>query len=372
MPFSDKGQPETANRRSVLKGMAAATISALMPFPVAAQQNSPNLAALAAEKGFFFGSALEGLIARQDPEYGQLVAAQTHCITHEWSMKWNHLQPEHGRFDFERPDITLAFAAEHSLWQRGHTLLWHESLPDWAPDKLTGASSWDRIIAPYLDVSIGRYGTAMRHWDVVNEVIDPHGGRSDMLRPSPLTEAFGEDLISLAFGYAHDRLPQTRLYYNDYGLEYELGWMREKRRATLIMLERWLGAGVPIHGFGVQSHLHTMDHEFNQHAFQDFLTEIAGLGLEIVLSELDVRQPQVNAPLQERVGLVADHTREFLDAALSVPAVKGVVTWGLSDRYSWLRDRHEPDNHGLPFDSDLRPSPMLSAMADAFSGAPAR
>ena len=51
----------------------------------------------------------------------------------------------------------------------------------------------------------------------------------------------------------------------------------------------------------------------------------------------------------------------------------GVLTWGLSDRYSWLSnypDYKWPDgqlSRGLPFDGDLKPKPMRQAMAQAFA-----
>ena len=58
-----------------------------------------------------------------------------------------------------------------------------------------------------------------------------------------------------------------------------------------------------------------------------------------------------------------------------------VVTWGLSDRHSWIV-RHETNqsqwrkdglpSRPLPFDADLHPNPAFTAMADAFAQAPIR
>ncbi len=61
--------------------------------------------------------------------------------------------------------------------------------------------------------------------------------------------------------------------------------------------------------------------------------------------------------------------------------MKVVVTWGLSDRHSWIV-RHETDrsrwrkdglpSRPLPFDAELRPKPAFAAIAEAFAHAPAR
>jgi endo-1,4-beta-xylanase len=79
--------------------------------------------------------------------------------------------------------------------------------------------------------------------------------------------------------------------------------------------------------------------------------------------------------------LVADTYSRFLDTALDEPAVKMVVTWGLSDRHTWIvrKETHESKwrsdgmpSRPLPFDSDLKPKPAFEAIAQAFAHAPQR
>ncbi len=72
--------------------------------------------------------------------------------------------------------------------------------------------------------------------------------------------------------------------------------------------------------------------------------------------------------------------RRYLDAALAEPAVAAVVTWGLSDRQSWIvaGRRHGFLHPGrlpqrpLPFDADLNPKPAFDAVIEAFQAAPQR
>jgi len=67
--------------------------------------------------------------------------------------------------------------------------------------------------------------------------------------------------------------------------------------------------------------------------------------------------------------------------ALDEPAVKMLVTWGLSDRYSWIvrhednEDKQRKDNtleRPLPFDRDLKPKLVWTALAQCIAAAPKR
>jgi len=108
---------------------------------------------------------------------------------------------------------------------------------------------------------------------------------------------------------------------------------------------------------------------------------VAGLSLTIQITELDVIDESAPADTAIRDRLVADTYARFLDAALDEPAVKMVLTWGLSDRHSWIvrKETHQSKwragglpSRPLPFDADLKPKPALAAIAQAFAHAPPR
>jgi endo-1,4-beta-xylanase len=92
----------------------------------------------------------------------------------------------------------------------------------------------------------------------------------------------------------------------------------------------------------------------------------------------DERAP---AAIAARDRLVADAYARFLDAALDETSLSVVVTWGLSDRHSWIV-RHECSSQAwrsdrlpsrpLPFDAMLTRKPAWNALAAAFRAAPAR
>jgi endo-1,4-beta-xylanase len=141
-------------------------------------------------------------------------------------------------------------------------------------------------------------------------------------------------------------------------------------------------SGTPVDTVGIQAHLTAVGGPpFSPARLRRFLADLAGLGLTIQITELDVTDAQAPADIAVRDQLIADTYRRFLDAALDEPAVKMVVTWGLSDRHSWIvrRETNEAKwrkdglpSRPLPFDADLRPTPAFAAMVDAFSHAPAR
>jgi endo-1,4-beta-xylanase len=68
-----------------------------------------------------------------------------------------------------------------------------------------------------------------------------------------------------------------------------------------------------------------------------------------------------------------ENYREFLVAALALPAVKLMLTSGISDRRTWLNDgpthhRKQPDRpqRSLPFDAAYRAKLAFFAIRDSF------
>ena len=73
---------------------------------------------------------------------------------------------------------------------------------------------------------------------------------------------------------------------------------------------------------------------------------------------------------------MADIYRKFLTASLRQPAVRGVLTWGLADPFSWIAG-YRPRKDGLPvrplpFDAALQPKAAYYAIAEALQAAPRR
>ena len=337
---------------------------------------------LAADKGLLYGTTISAQQVTGDPRFVDLVLQQAGLVVAENDMKWQVMnRGGRGDDDYGPADTVAAFALENDLALRGHNLLWYHRTPTWFFD-LGSRQEIESAIVERIRRLAGRYRGMVHSWDVVNEPIEPKDGRPDRLRTGVFLEMFGPDYLDLAYRTAREADPAARLVVNEYDVELDTPEQEARRMALLRLLERMQRSGTPVHAVGVQAHLSCAGGPpFSAVRLRRFLAELAGLGLTIQITELDVTDE--NAPSDDAVRdrLVADTYSRFLDAALDEPAVRVVVTWGLSDRHSWIvrKETHESkwrtdglSSRPLPFDADLKPKPASEAIAQAFAHAPQR
>jgi endo-1,4-beta-xylanase len=333
-----------------------------------------------ASQGRYFGTAARIDQLERFAALRRATLANCSSITPEVHLKWDALEPERGRLLFEPVDRLLDFADANGLRLHGHTLLWDRSVPSWASAALQEKSPNWRTISFYMDAVLSRYGTRIERWDVVNEPLETSDG-GDNLKRNLFYTAFGDGYISRALEEARSRVPSAKLLLNEYSLEYDNEVERDRRRAMLRLLEKLKTSGAPIDGLGIQAHLDLGKGRLLERIIGPFLQEVADMGLEIHISELDVKERDFRPSKATRDQRVADEARRYLEIALAQPAVKGVTTWGLSDRYSWLTPDpsdleagHLPSaaalrNRGLPYDERMGEKPLYSVMRDTFEAA---
>lgn len=356
-------------RRSVMAGLAAAPIALAA---VGADQLDPSrprhLDQAARVRGRYFGAAVRADQLGLDTALREAVLNECGWITPEIHMKWDQLQPRRGEWAFTAADALVRFAAQNNLQVRGHTLLWHQSTPRWVATALRRRRSW-RVISEHLQEVVLRYRDHVAVWDVVNEPLDGRVGRHP--RPNVFLKAFGPDYVRRSLEEVRDLAPDARLAINEYGFEYMNQDEEERRTAFLALLRGLRAQGAPLDEVGLQAHLDLGKGPTDPAVIKPFMQAIADMGFRISITELDVRERQFHLPLHERDRRVADAARRYLDIVLECPALDGVSTWGLADRYSWLqeiviRGRRGP-NRGLPLDWDFRRKPLFWAMRDALS-----
>jgi endo-1,4-beta-xylanase len=323
----------------------------------------------------FFGTAINSKLLEDDRAYMDCVQAECGMLVGETAFKWGELRPKPDQWDWKPADAIAAFATRRSIQLRGHTLLWHQDNPKWLVDELTPANA-ESLLTEHIRTVTGRYRDRIVQWDVVNEVLEPKDGKAFGFRDTLWYRALGPRLMDIAFHACAESDPLALRFINDYGMEYAWPEHEQKRQAMLALLTRLKAAGVPVQGLGFQAHLEAGVKELDQTRLAKFFADVAALGIIIVITELDVRDNRIQGDDATRDAAVASHARAFLDVALACPAVMGVMTWGLSDRRSWLNDdiprEDKQIQRALPLDADLQRKPFYQTLVDAFAAAPAR
>lgn len=342
-------------------------ILAASALPALAQERA--LREVAAARKMYFGAAAAWPLLRDDEMYSRHFAAECNMLVPENVLKMQVVHPEPERYNFEPGDFMAAYAQKHGMKMRGHTLVWHQQMAPWFKTVATRDNA-RKLLEEHIRTVAAHYRGKIESWDVVNEAIEVKDGIASGFRKTPWLEVLGPEYIDMAFRAARDADPETQLVYNDYGLDYADPGTGAKREAVLKLLRGLLERRVPLHGFGTQAHLNIQSRDkFDPDALRRFLAEIASLGLKIYVTELDVIDQALPDDIEARDKGVAEFYEAYLSAALAEKAVVGVLTWGLTDRSSWLARRH-PRPSGepirpLPLDRDYRRKPAWHAIVRA-------
>ncbi|MBZ0254633.1 endo-1,4-beta-xylanase, partial [bacterium] len=102
------------------------------------------------------------------------------------------------------------------------------------------------------------------------------------------------------------------------------------------------------------------DWNFHADEFARNMQRFVDLGLEIHVTELDVR---IQEPItQEKLEQQAKLYGEILRACLKQPSCKVFVMWGVTDRMSWVPWTFRGFNDALIFDRDYKPKPAYEQL----------
>src|SRR5690606_22091807 len=137
---------------------------------------------------------------------------------------------------------------------------------------------------------------------------------------------------------------------------------RAKRTAFLNLVRDLKERDVPLHAVGLQGHL-AGEKEIDKEGLSRFVAELHGMGLAILVTELDVVDDKLPADPSIRDKIVASRARDFLQAIGDVCRPDAVLTWGITDRFTWVpiwfsRKDGKP-NRPLPLDANYRPKPLM-------------
>ncbi|MDR1682513.1 MAG: endo-1,4-beta-xylanase [Candidatus Symbiothrix sp.] len=305
---------------------------------------------------FLIGVALNtAQFSGKDTVAEAVIQKHFNAIVAENCMKSMYMQPEEGRFFFDDVDRFVAFGEKRNLTMTGHCLIWHSQAPAWFFTDANGRDVSREVMIErmknHITTIVSRYKGRIKGWDVVNEAILDNGS----WRNSKFYTIIGEEYIRLAFQFAHEADPKAELYYNDYSMA------NEGRRDKVIEMVKSLKTnGIRIDGVGMQAHLGMNYPPVD--AFEKSLVAFAGLGVKVMITELDLSVlPNPKPNIGADVAFSAEYNKEmnpYLDGLPEEVAVtwekryndffklfqkhhdkiSRVTLWGISDSNSWLNN----------------------------------
>lgn len=361
----------------------------------AALKDSERPATLKSVAGsFHIGTALNAAqINGTDSVASKILTAHFDSITAENAMKWSHIQPAQGRYEFDLADRFVALGQREGMQIIGHTLVWHSQAPDWIFKNSDGTQvsreELLRRLREHIHTVVGRYRGKVAGWDVVNEAIRDEDGtlRTD----KPWYSILGEEAVFAAFEAAHEADPDAELYYNDYSLENPV-----KRAGVIKLVQAIRARGLRIDGVGSQGHYGLNFPQLDQ--IDASIADFARVGFKVMFTELDItvlprpnnylgaeiskvfaEAPELDPyragfPPEKQAELAKRYADIFRIFAKYPSTVTRVTIWGISDSTSWLnnwpiRGRTE---YPLLFDRAGQPKPACDAVIEVLRATPAR
>jgi endo-1,4-beta-xylanase len=320
--------------------------------------DTPSMRLLATQRHLFIGAATDpGYL--QNPDASQLLAREFNMLVPEVAMKWEVIHPKPGGYDFSRGDALVTFARQHQMAVRGHVLVWDLQMPAWVTNGEFSRQEWIQILCTHIKSVVGHYRGQIYAWDVVNEAVNQEG----TLRNTFWMRKLGPEHIAMAFQWAREADPDAKLFYNDNGGE----GLNAKSQGIYALVQGLQHTGVPIDGVGMQMHTALGSAPSTEDLSANML-RLGKLGLEIHITEMDVRIQNSTSNLQTNLAEQADDYREVLSVCLSASNCKAFLTWGLTDRYSWIPAFTGKPDAPLLYDKDGLPKPAYFAVVKLLAG----
>lgn len=229
----------------------------------------------------------------------------------------------------------LRWLNDRDIPARGHVLVWPgiDNLPDSQSSLLDtpDQSQIPGMVLAHIEDIMSATSGMVAEWDVLNEPYTNH----------ELMDRFGDRIMADWFNKAAEEAPQgTRLFVNDYSI-LSGGGNATKETYHLNQLDEWLADGLPVHGFGFQSHFTGLLTEPSR--VYEILDRFASRGLQLRITEFDIDSPDFE--------LQAEYLRDFYTIAFSHPSVIGIQMWGF-----WAGSHWKPNAAMFASDWTARPT----------------
>lgn len=282
----------------------------------------------------------------------------------------NYTESTVPQINFSTVDQVMKICNENGLKMRAHTLVWHSQTPEWF-FKTNYSNNNGYVSTQVMDARLEMYvktvinhvyndpnGKVVYAWDVANEIIHSNGQGWERVYGSNKTNA---TYVKKAFTFAYDALSEfglqdsVKLFYNDYN-EYEVA-------DKICDLVKYINSEKEIcGGIGMQSHVGL---ESGQGMYPDMnlygsaIKKFSNLGLEVQITELDIKTPGNNASTRD------SYAKQLFDTINKCKNdganITGITWWGLSDQTTWIGGQSP-----LLFSSPGNPKPVYNTVINSY------
>ena len=308
------------------------------------------------------GSAIDKFYLENNASYREKVIKHFDRISMENAWLWYKVHPEKDVYNWEEFDYLVSFAEQYNKDIIGHSLVYHDYLPQWVNDFNGTKNDWEEILKNHIQTLIGRYKGRIKAWIVVNEAFNSDGS----LRTSVWLKHIGPKYIELAFKWAREADPTAKLFYNDFDLELN----QTKLKAVLRTMKDLKVNGTPIDGIGTQLHIKK---EFPE-VFEIYrmTKQIQDEGWLVYFSEIDISLNllgKTNIPtthdLMQQKYLVKEIIRAFKQ--INPEQQYGISFWNVGDQDSWIRYTFHRIDFPCMFDDNYKAKPMYCGVKEALT-----
>lgn len=321
---------------------------------------------LADQRGIRFGAAADPSHLGENG-YANTLGGEFSQLEPENAMKFGPIHPGPTTYNFGPPDALVSFARTHKMAVRGHTLVWYNQNPSWLTGGNFSPAQLSGFLQEHINTVVGHYAGQVYAWDVVNEAFNDNGTlRSTIWSDSPGIGLAGTAYIEQALRWAHAADPKALLFYNDYSAEAT----NLKSDAIYKMAQDFKARGVPIDGIGMQMHFTTSVGSLS--SIETNIKRITGLGLQVHITELDVRLPVDSAGNASAADLAtqAQIYHDIVALCLKFPLCTAIQTWGFTDKYSWIPGTFPGRGAALEFDTTYQGKPAYKSIQSALQTSP--
>jgi len=241
---------------------------------------------------------------------------------------WSNYEPSPGEFpELKGLDEMIAWCESNEIIAKGHPLVWRNpsGYPEWLPEDREKVTE---LLRARVESTVAQYQGRIKIWDVVNEPTHlPRFGRQSVF-----------DYVLDSFQRARAKDPHARLSINEYGIEgHDFGYGPYYR-----LVRKLLKRGAAIDLIGIQGREPRTDWVPAWKLWLT-LTAYSRLGLPIHITELTVPSAELPITNSWKKGVwteqdQADYLESYYKLCFSMPAVEGIIYWGLYDGTAWVKN----------------------------------